>query len=59
MDPTVRIAGASVSAAAMITKTEIAQGKPMVLKYGSVVKLRHMVAPAIVKPEPRMTCETP
>src|ERR1700752_901163 len=59
LDPTTTTAGASVSAANTITNSAIAQGNPMVWKYGSRVALRHSKAPAMVRPEPRITCETP
>ena len=36
-----------------------AHGTPKVLKYGIRAKLRQNVAPAIVKPEPRMTWAVP
>ena len=36
-----------------------ASGTPNVWKYGSRVKLRQNVAPAIVRPEPTMTCAVP
>src|SRR3984957_12919822 len=58
-DPTARTAGANVNAAATITKSAIAQGKPIELKYGNVHMVRHMHAPATVNPEPRITCDTP
>src|SRR5262245_10205432 len=58
-DPTTSIAGARVSAAATTTNSEIAQGSAILVKYGSVVNDRHIHAPAIVNPEPRMTCQTP
>lgn len=58
-EPTARIAGARVSAANTMTTIAIAQGNPMVWKYGNRAAVRHRQAPAMVRPEPRMTCETP
>ncbi|GFG66397.1 hypothetical protein MKUB_38870 [Mycobacterium kubicae] len=57
--PTVRTAGPKVSAAATATSIPTAQGIPIVWKYGSRVKLRQYIAPAIVRPEPRTTCAVP
>ncbi|CPU63988.1 Uncharacterised protein [Mycobacteroides abscessus] len=59
LEATVNTAGANVSAAATITSTEIAHGSAMLWKYGSVVMVRHRHAPTMVRPDPRMTCETP
>ena len=56
---TVMTAGPRVSAAATMTTMPIAIGMPSVWKYGSRVKCRQNVAPAIVRPEPRMTCAVP
>ena len=57
--PTVNTAGPNVSATATATSIPTAHGMPMVWKYGIRAKLRQNVAPAIVKPEPRMTCAVP
>ncbi|SHW34782.1 Uncharacterised protein [Mycobacteroides abscessus subsp. abscessus] len=57
--PNARIAGASVRAAATITRMTSAHGTPIDRKSGSRVRLRHRVAPTIVRPDPRITCETP
>ena len=48
-------AGAIVSAATTATSMPIANGMPNDWKYGSLVKCRQNVAPAMVRPEPRMT----
>ncbi len=56
---TVMIAGPSVSAANTPTTMPIASGTPSVWKYGSLVKLRQKVAPAMVRPEPNTTCAVP
>ena len=55
----VSTAGARVSAAATATSMPIASGMPSVWKYGSRVKCRQNVAPAMVRPEPRMTWAVP
>ena len=52
-------AGAMVSAAMTATSMPMASGMPRVWKYGSRVKCRQKVAPAMVRPEPRMTCAVP
>ena len=52
---TVRTAGTSVSATATATSMPTAHGAPMVWKIGNRVKLRQYVAPAIVKPEAKIT----
>ncbi len=36
-----------------------ANGMPRLWKYGRLVKRRHSVAPAIVRPEPKITCAVP
>ena len=48
-----------VSAAMTATSMPMASGMPRVWKYGSRVKCRQKVAPAMVRPEPRMTCAVP
>ena len=48
-----------VSAAMTATSMPIANGMPRVWKYGSRVKCRQKVAPAMVSPEPRMTWAVP
>ena len=55
----VRIAGAIVSAATTAISMPIASGMPRLWKYGSRVKCRQKVAPAMVRPEPRITCAVP
>ncbi|PQM45924.1 hypothetical protein C1Y40_03915 [Mycobacterium talmoniae] len=57
--PTAIAAGPSVSATATPTKMPTAQGTPRVWKYGIRVKLRQYVAPAMVRPEPRITWAVP
>jgi hypothetical protein len=57
--PMTSTAGASVSDAASATSTPIAAGIPRLWKYGSRVKYRQATAPAMVSPEPRMTCAVP
>ncbi len=57
--PMVRIAGAMVNAATTATSMPTARGTPRLWKYGSRVKCRQNVAPAIVRPEPRITCAVP
>ena len=52
-------AGANVNDAASATSTPSAAGMPRLWKYGSLVKYRQATAPAIVRPEPRMTCVVP
>src|ERR1700736_5139784 len=59
LDAIISTAGASVSAANTMTSSAIAHGNPMVWKYGSRVAVRHRQAPAMVRPEPRMTWDTP
>src|SRR3954466_3128666 len=56
--PRYNTAGPSVTAMATTTTMPIATGAPMVAKYGSRVKLRQYVAPAIVRPDPTMTGAT-
>src|ERR1700740_2383971 len=56
--PRKRTAGPSVIADATMTSMPIAPGAPIVEKYGSRAKLRQYVAPAIVRPEPRITGAT-
>src|ERR1700739_4403668 len=56
--PTKRTAGPSVTAAATKTSIPIATGAPIVVKYGRRAKLRQDVAPAIVRPEPKITGPT-
>ena len=56
---TVMIAGPSVSAARTPTVMPIASGTPSDWKYGSLVKLRQNVAPAMVRPEPSTTWAVP
>ncbi len=48
-------AGPSVSAAMTATSMPTAHGTAMVWNYGSRVKLRHSIAPAMVRPEPSTT----
>ena len=48
-----------VSAVITTTLIPIANGTPRVWKYGSLVKLRQKVAPAMVNPDPRTTCAVP
>ncbi|CFE40578.1 Uncharacterised protein [Mycobacterium tuberculosis] len=57
--PTVSTAGPSVSAAKTATSMPIAMGAPSVSKYGSRAKLRQYMAPAMVKPEPKITWAVP
>ena len=57
--PMVSSAGAMVNAATTATIMPIASGRPRLWKYGSRVKCRQNVAPAIVRPEPRITCAVP
>ena len=52
-------AGPIVSAAASVTSTPRAAGIPRVWKYGNRVKYRHATAPAMVSPDPMMTCTVP
>ena len=52
-------AGPRVSAAMTATKVPTAQGTPMVWKYGSRVKVRHSIAPAMVSPDPSTTWAVP
>ena len=52
-------AGPRVSAAATTIVMPIDSGMPMVWKYGSRVKCRHSVAPAIVRPDASTTCAVP
>ena len=56
---TVMIAALSVSAAKTPTVMPIASGTPSDWKYGSLVKLRQKVAPAMVRPEPSTTWAVP
>src|SRR5712671_1942155 len=58
-EPTTTIAGATVRAKNTTTNSAIAQGNPMVWKYGNLVAVRHRQAPAMVKPDPKMTWDTP
>jgi hypothetical protein len=52
-------AGPSVSAIATTITMPTASGKPIVWKYGSRVKCRHSVAPAMVRPEASTTWAVP
>ena len=56
---TVTTDGPNVIATKISTSMPSASGTPNVWKYGSRVKLRQNVAPAIVRPEPTMTCAVP
>ena len=56
---TVITAGPRVSAANTTTIMPTASGIPSDRKYGSRVKCRQNVAPAIVKPDPRITWTVP
>ena len=49
----------SMTPASTTTTMPIASGTPRVWKYGSRVKLRQNVAPAMVRPEPSTTCAVP
>ena len=51
---TATTAGAAVSAPATTTSSPKADGMPSALKYDSRAKWRQKVAPAIVRPEPKM-----
>ena len=55
----VTTAGPSVSAAMTTTSMPIASGIPRDLNIGLRVKCRQNIAPAIVSPEPRITCAVP
>ncbi|CNH12841.1 Uncharacterised protein [Mycobacterium tuberculosis] len=57
--PTASTAGPSVSAAKTATSVPTEHGTPRLWKYGSRVKLRQYIAPAMVKPEPNTTCAVP
>ena len=57
--PMISTAGPRVSAATTATSTPMPAGMPRLWKYGSRVKLRQNTAPAIVRPEPKMTCAVP
>ena len=57
--PIAMTAGPNVNAANTTTSMPIASGKPSDMKYGNRVKCRQNVAPAMVSPEPRITCEVP
>ncbi len=52
------VAGTRVSATATATKMPSAPGIPNGWKWGSRVKLRHAMAPAIVTPEAKTTFAT-
>ena len=56
--PSFNTAGTSVRATATATSIPTVHGTPMVWKIGIRVKLKHSIAPAIVKPEPRTTGAT-
>ncbi|SKS18614.1 Uncharacterised protein [Mycobacteroides abscessus subsp. abscessus] len=51
-------AGPMVSDAATTTSMPMAHGTPKDSKYGRRVNFRQNVAPAMVRPDPRITCET-
>ena len=56
---TTSTAGARVSEAISDTSTPIAAGMPRLWKYGNRVKDRQNTAPAMVSPEPSITCDVP
>ncbi|CDO08301.1 hypothetical protein BN977_03120 [Mycolicibacterium cosmeticum] len=53
------IAGPRVRAQNTSVTMPTANGMPRDWKYGSLVKCRQNVAPAMVIPEPRITCAVP
>ena len=55
----VTTAGPRVSAAATTTTMPTATGMPSDLNIGLRVKFRQTIAPAMVSPEPRITCAVP
>ena len=57
--PKANTAGPSVSAAITATSVPTAHGTPRLWKYGSRVKLRQYIAPAMVSPEPSTTWAVP
>ncbi|SHU65172.1 Uncharacterised protein [Mycobacteroides abscessus subsp. abscessus] len=57
--PIVMRAGPRVSDTSTPTSRPTEQGTPRVWKYGMRVKLRQYMAPAMVIPDPRMTCAVP
>ena len=52
-------AGPNVRAASTATTMPMDSGIPSDTKYGSLVKCRQNVAPAMVRPEPSATCAVP